>query len=485
MSSETSKEKPSPDDAGEEHEPWGSKDAAGTSDREDAITRSRSSSSSSSSRVGEIEAESRAHSILSHAVERLSTHASAVPLEPPPDGGAKAWTMAFASHLLVMNTWGFINSFGIFQAYYATVLRDAKPSTISWIGSTQISLLFLVGTLTGRLTDAGFFRPVFLLGSLLQLAGIFSSAQTSTYAGLLATQGICMGLANGFLFCPCITLLATYFQKRRSLAIGIAASGSATGGVVFPIIARTLLPRAGLPWTLRTIGFVQLVSLIVCNLLLRPRIPPRKSGPLIDMDAFGDKTYTFYAIGSFFLFEGLFFPFYYIASHATTQIHPPMSYPSSLNLLLLLNGAGAPGRLIPAYLADRFGTLTVLVPCSLSASLLVYAWPAVRSPSALWVWTALFGISGGGIQGLFPAALSSLTSDPRKQGTRIGMVFTIVSFSVLTGPPIDGAIIQATDNHYLGAQMFAGSCLLIGGCFIVAARWAKTRALGKGWTSKV
>jgi len=49
--------------------------------------------SASSSQVGDVEVGSRAHSILSHAIERLSTHASSTPMEPPPDGGLKAWTI--------------------------------------------------------------------------------------------------------------------------------------------------------------------------------------------------------------------------------------------------------------------------------------------------------------------------------------------------------------------------------------------------------
>jgi MFS family permease len=378
-----------------------------------------------------------------------------------------------------------MNSFGIFQTYYATLLPTSTPSTISWIGSIQVFLLFLIGTLTGRLTDAGYFRAVFVLGSFLQLLGIFSSSWATTYPQLLASQGLCMGLANGFLFCPCITILATYFLRRRALALGIAASGSATGGILFPTLARELLPRAGLPWTLRAVGLVPLASLIICSILLRPRVPPRKAGALVDLEAFHNKAYTFYAIASFFLLEGLFFPFYYLSSHATTQIHPKMSYRHSLNMLLLLNAVGAPGRLIPGYLADRLGTITILIPAAFVASLLVYCWAVVSTPAGLWVWTALFGLAGGAIQGLFPAALSSLTADPQKQGTRIGMVFTIVSFSVLTGPPVDGALIQAMDNHFLGAQVFAGTCLFIGTCFMVAARFAKTKQSKNGWRDKV
>ena len=34
---------------------------------------------------------------------------------PPPDGGLKAWTQVAMAHLIIFNTWGFVNSFGVFQ----------------------------------------------------------------------------------------------------------------------------------------------------------------------------------------------------------------------------------------------------------------------------------------------------------------------------------------------------------------------------------
>ena len=89
-------------------------------------------------------------------------------VEPPPDGGVKAWTQAVMGHLVAFNTWGYIASFGVFQAYYQSTL-GVSPSAISWVGSVQVFLIFFVGTFSGRALDAGFFRPVFYAGVLLQL----------------------------------------------------------------------------------------------------------------------------------------------------------------------------------------------------------------------------------------------------------------------------------------------------------------------------
>lgn len=203
-------------------------------------------------------------------------------------------------HLVVMNTWGFINSFGVFQTYYVTALN--RPlSDISWVGSFQVFLLFFIGTFTGRLTDAGYFRLVFLVGSLIGVLGLFMASLSTTYWQLFLAQGVCCGLGNGALFCPSLSLLSTYFSKKRSLAIGIAAAGSATGGMVFPAMVQQLLPKVGFPWTMRALAFIQLACLTVCNIGMKPRIPPRKAGALVDWASFKEAPYVLFAIGMFFV----------------------------------------------------------------------------------------------------------------------------------------------------------------------------------------
>ncbi|KAK2610294.1 hypothetical protein N8I77_003740 [Diaporthe amygdali] len=434
---------------------------------------------------GAVEDHGSRGSVVSGLAERVlsrTTSRSSFNPGPPPDGGLKAWTAVAAGHLVIMNTWGYINSFGVFQTYYATEL-GLPPATISWIGSIQVFLLFFIGTFTGRITDAGYFREVFLLGTTFQLLGIFTTSVCTKYWQLFLAQGVCMGIGNGCLFCPTVATVSTYFSKKRGLAIGMTACGSATGGLIFPAMARQLLPTAGFPWTVRAIGFIQLTSLIVANIGLKRRIPPRKAGALVEWAAFKELEYTFYAAGSFSCFLGVYFAFYYLASYSRDIIG--LSYVDSLNLLLLLNGIGIIGRLVPNHLADRWGPINVFVPTAVIAGVCQLTWIAVTSPSGLYAWAVFFGIAAGGIQSLFPAGLSSLTTDLRKSGTRMGMVFTIVSFATLTGPPIAGAIISSCGGQYYGAQAFAGGTMILGGGFMMAAKVVKQRRLGGGWKGKV
>ncbi|KAI0453915.1 MFS general substrate transporter [Xylaria acuta] len=421
---------------------------------------------------------------VSRVLSRISTSASRNP-GPPPDGGKKAWLMCLCGHFIVMNTWGFINSFGVFQTYYMELLK-LPPSDISWIGSITVFLTFFIGTFTGRLVDAGFLRPVLVVGTAFLSLGIFTTSVATQYYQLILAQGLTIGIGSGCLFCAAITTVATYFSKKRSFAIGLSASGTVTGGLIYPAMARQLLPTIGFPWTIRAMGFVMFGTMIFVIAFMRSRVPPRRTGSLVELSAFRELEYTFYAVGMFFNFWGLYFAFYYLGAFSrSTFVHPPLSYVDSLNLVLILNGIGILGRLLPNHLADRYGPLNMLAPASLLCGITVFAWMVVDTPAKLYVWASFYGIAGGSIQSLFPAGLSSLTTDPQKQGTRIGMIFTIVSFATLTGNPIAGAIIAVDGGRYSGAQAFTGSSLLLGAFFIFGAKLVRMRRTGQGWLVKI
>lgn len=122
------------------------------------------------------------------------------------------------------------------------------------------------------------------------------------YWQLVLAQGICTGLGNGLLFCPSLSVLSTYFTSNRALAIGIGASGSATGGLVFPVVVQQLLPKIGFGWTVRILGFIMLLLQVVVFVFMKARLPPRKSGPLFEPSAFREIPYTLFCVGMFMTF---------------------------------------------------------------------------------------------------------------------------------------------------------------------------------------
>lgn len=130
--------------------------------------------------------------------------------------------------------------------------------------------------------------------------------------------------------------------------------------------------------------------------------------------------------------------------------------------------------MLPAYVADHYsGPLNMLIPAAFGSSLLIYCWAAITSRGGLTAFAVVYGLCASAIQALFPATLSSLTTDLKRTGVKMGMVFSVVSFACLTGPPLAGALIQRDTGDYLYAQIFAGTSLLCGCLTLVAARIVK------------
>ncbi|KAN0122157.1 MFS monocarboxylate transporter [Hyaloscypha variabilis] len=392
-----------------------------------------------------------------------SNSSSDIDTNPPPDGGLRAWTITIMAHMAGFNTFGFVSRF------------DLPPSTVSWIGSISAFLMFFISGFSGRLTDAGYFHQTLLLGTTLQLLGFFAASFAKTYWQVLLAHGVCIGVGGGLVFIPAISLVGTYFTKHRSLALAICAVGNSFGGLIFSAILQSVLPRLGYGWAMRVCGFVIMGSMIPANLLLKPRRIKRNKAPLIEWSAFGEPIYACFSAGMFFCMVGMWIPVFYLGSFGRDIIHIGTKDASSL--LLIINGVGVCGRVIPAIVAARFGPLNLMIPLSLISGLILFCWAGVSNHTEIIVFDVFYGFIMASAQGMLPPALGSLTDDLSKMGVRMGMVFSICGFAVLIGNPLAGALITRDGGRYLYAQMFAGAAMTLGVLFLTAARVLKS-----GWS---
>ena len=60
-----------------------------------------------------------------------------------------------------------------------------------------------------------------------------------------------MGLTIAFGVQPALTVVGQHFKERRALAMGLVSTGSALGGIGFPLMFERLLPTVGFQNTLR------------------------------------------------------------------------------------------------------------------------------------------------------------------------------------------------------------------------------------------
>ena len=112
------------------------------------------------------------------------------------------------------------------------------------------------------------------IGSFLHVFGLMMASISKEYYQFLLSQAVCSSIGASMVFYPAFSTIVTWFFKKRAMAVGIAASGSSLGGIIFPIMVQRLVGEVGFGWTMRICAFLILALLIVANLFVKSRIPP-------------------------------------------------------------------------------------------------------------------------------------------------------------------------------------------------------------------
>ncbi|KAJ8514291.1 hypothetical protein ONZ45_g8154 [Pleurotus djamor] len=329
-------------------------------------------------------------------------HVAHVPLtsgDTFPEGGVQAWSVAFGSFVALFSTFGIINSFGVFQEYYQkTQLPNSSSSTISLIGSIQLLLLYGLGPFVGRVFDAYGVKRIILLGSFLNVLSLMMTSlcqKDQPYQFFLA-QSVLFGVGNALILTPSLAVISHWFRRRRAFVLGIAASGSAVGGVIYPIVLQRLIVSVGFPWAMRIAAFITLACLSISCITLRTRLPLQghisfKSA--VDFTGFKDPRYALISVSAFLFFYGFFIPYFYIETYAN---YHGVNSNLAKNLLAIVNAFGVPARIIPGLLADRLGPLTVLAPTTVMSGILVLSmWLPSRGAVPITLFGACYGLFSG------------------------------------------------------------------------------------------
>ncbi|KAJ7138059.1 MFS general substrate transporter [Mycena epipterygia] len=388
-----------------------------------------------------------------------------------PDGGLRAWLIVLGAFFSTFSTFGYVNSWGVFQAYYQlNLLKDSSSSAISWIGSIQIALTFGVAVLMGRLFDNGWFALPAACASLALVVLTILTGQCTKFWQFLVCQGIAVGIASGVIFGPTLAIVSHWFKRRRSTAMGIVAAGSSVGGVIIPILVQKLIPQIGFRWTTRVVALLLLLTTGILNLCLKRRLPPVKtSGGIFNWKAFKYRPFSLYTLAVFVCFFGLYTLLTYIdVSAIDAGIAPSFD----VYLLAIANGSSGGGRIMTGLLADRIGCMSVMIPGTLLAAIVTYAWPFAKSLQSLVAVAIIYGFASGIFVGLQAVPLIHM-GDMSDVGRRTGTLFSILAISALAGPPISGAIASATGD-YKAVGYYAGSTMMVAIAILWYVRYLMT-----------
>ncbi|KAH6692733.1 riboflavin transporter MCH5 [Plectosphaerella plurivora] len=389
-----------------------------------------------------------------------------------PDGGLQAWLVAAGTAGIMFCSLGYTNSFGVFQAHYMRYqLREYSPNDISWIGSTQGFLVFASGAIGGPIFDR-YGAVVIPPAAVLYVTSIMLTSIASEYWHFMLAQGILSGISNGLLMFPAMSATPQYFLKKRGVAMGLAIAGSSVGAIVFPIVLSELLSKVGFGWAVRACGFIMTPVLIFSALTIKSRLPPRNSKFFL-ISAFKDPVYSFLTGGIFFLFMGMFTPLFFMSSYG---IRNGMPEKLASYLVAVVNGASIPGRIIPGILGDKLGRLNTLIAAGFLTAVTTFCWTLATSTAGIIVYAAAFGFTSGAIVSGGSVAFTLCPKSPRDIGTYMGMGMAMSSVAVLTGPPINGALLERFGG-FEALAVFSGAVGIIGTALTCLAKYHTSSGL--------
>ncbi|CAL3971653.1 unnamed protein product [Diplocarpon coronariae] len=390
-----------------------------------------------------------------------------------PDGGLEACMVVLGGWLCLFCSFGWINCIGVFQQYYQqNLLAGYSSSTISWIPSLEVFMMFFGGPVFGKVFDN--FGPRWLLfgGTVFHVFGLMMTSLSTKYYQFILAQGICSALGASAIFYAAMSSVGTWFFRNRATAFGIMASGSSLGGVILPIMVSKLIPRIGYAWTMRAVASMMLGMLIIANFTVKSRLAPqpKKLDLMTFVRPLKEPAFSLLCLASFLFFFGTFLPFNYIILQARSH---GMSVNLSIYLIPILNASSIFGRILPGIIADRIGRFNVMiVTTAFSAVVVLGLWLPSSGNIPIIIFCVLYGFSSGAFVSMGPALIAQI-SPIREIGTRSGTYFLCVAVGGLTGNPIGGALIQRDSGGFHYLQVFCGVTMAAGAVVFYADRWVQ------------
>jgi MFS family permease len=229
----------------------------------------------------------------------------------------------------------------------------------------------------------------------------------------LLAQGILLGVSAALVTWPMVSLVGQYFKRSRAAATGIVIAGSSLGGIIWPIVIDRLLNNTnlGFPWTMRILAFVMIPLLVFsCAAARSPKSNPTalEVGPQEDEKAgLEDKaaerraavkmllkqpSLQLTCLAMFMIYFGLFAPIFYLPSFAAEA---GFSTTLAFYTASIVNGASFLGRILPGFVADKYGKFNCMIIATVSSGVVVLCWTRATSVAGLVIWSAAYGFVSG------------------------------------------------------------------------------------------
>jgi sugar phosphate permease len=391
----------------------------------------------------------------------------------PEKVSAQGWLVVAGCFMSVFMGPALVGS--IFSVFYAALLESVPWSRagIAFAYSLYIMVYGLSGPAVGHWCETLGPKKIILGGAtLIALGGALLSLvqEVWQFCFLYAALGITAGMTGAV---PVTVLVSRWFVDHRGLAFGVATSGTA-GALFLSPLAHFLIAHLGWRQAYLLLGVcagLLLFGTILATVRDAPGEGTAQGGKAGDQPE-AEKAALRQAAGgftvrealrtqAFWLLTGSGFLFLGVVAGVFAHLVPlalDRGLEKGLAALSLgvIIGMGPVGKVGLGYLADRSEARKVLVGTFLLQGLAILL--VVRGEGAVLFWTfvLLFSIGQGGALTLAPLVLGNLFGSSAL-GSLMGTYWLIATAGSLVGPPLAGALRDATGTYLLVLVLFTAA----------------------------
>jgi MFS family permease len=371
------------------------------------------------------------------------------------DGGAAGGTRTDSTaswlRLLVCLLLGTLGGVGLWSvvvvlpevqaAFGATRAAASLPYTLTMLGFA------FGGVATGRAADRFGMAATATGGACLLGCGFLCAAASPSLPVFALSQAM-IGAGSSATFGPVVADIAGWFDRRRGLAMAIAAAGNYLAGTVWPPAVQFAVTAIGWRGAHVAIGLICVLGMVPLALLVRRSgsAPAMIQSVAAGHTALGLSPGVLQAVltvAGFACCVAMSMPQVHIVAYCGDLGYGPARGAEMLSLML---GFGIVSRVASGWIADRIGGLPTLLLGSIMQLAALVLYIGFDGLASLYVISALFGLFQGGIVPSY-AIIIRAVFPPRETGTRFGLVLMATIFGMAAGGWMSGAIFDWTGSY--------------------------------------
>ncbi len=310
---------------------------------------------------------------------------------------------------------------------------------------------FAGGVLAGRMVDRRGIVVTSIVSAIGLAAGFALAPLTSSLALFCAAQ-VLIGFSAAATFAPLVADISHWFEKRRGLAVAIAASGNYIAGTIWPPIVEPLIQDHGWRFAYFAAALFCLVAMIPLALALRRRPPDHEEAraaavAIHSRDALGlspNGLQILLIVAGVACCVAMSMPQVHIVAYCADL---GFGVARGAEMLSLMLGFGIVSRVATGWIADRVGGVMTLLAGSTLQCVALVVYLFADGLTSLYLASILFGLFQGGIVPSYAIIIREYFP-PREAATRVGLTVSSTIVGMALGGWMGGALFDLTGSYY-------------------------------------